>query len=59
LNILCLETLTLKYIFRPDLRARLPEVMELWYTLHEQASGLGNLETLLRYVTAAGRHVTA
>lgn len=36
-------------------------MIRLWYTLHaqvhEQPSGLGSLETLLRYIPAAGRHV--
>jgi hypothetical protein len=46
--------LLLKHIFRPDLRARLPEVLALWYTLHQQEHALGYLEAMMRYVTAAG-----
>ena len=50
--------LLLKHIFRPDLRARLPEVLALWYTLHQQEHALGYLEAMMRYVTAAGQGVT-
>jgi hypothetical protein len=50
--------LTLKYILRPELRERLPAVTALWYSLHEQPSGLDYLQALLRYIVAAGKHVT-
>lgn len=50
--------LALKYINRPELRERLPEVIELWYSLSDQSSGLSHVETLLRYLAAAGKHVT-
>lgn len=50
--------LALKYIYRPELRERLPEVIELWYSLYDQTSGLSHLETLLRYIAAAGKYVT-
>jgi hypothetical protein len=51
--------LVLKHIFRPDLRARLPEVMSLWYTMRQQEHALRYLEAMIRYVTAAGQHVKA
>jgi predicted transposase/invertase (TIGR01784 family) len=50
--------LALKYILRPELRERLPAVTALWYSLHEQPSGLDYLQALLRYIVAAGKHVT-
>lgn len=50
--------LLLKHIFQPDLRARLPEVLALWYTMHEQEHALGYLEAILRYVTAAGEGIS-
>ena len=50
--------LVLKHIFRPDLRARLPEVMALWYTIRQQEHALGYLEAILRYVISAGREIT-
>ncbi|NCC36219.1 MAG: Rpn family recombination-promoting nuclease/putative transposase [Chloroflexia bacterium] len=49
--------LALKYIARPELRERLPEVIALWYSLDDEASGLSHVETLLRYLVAAGKHV--
>lgn len=51
--------LALKHIFRPDLRAQLPEVIRLWYTMQDQAHALGYLEALIRYVTSAGQHINA
>lgn len=51
--------LTLKYIFRPALRARLPEVIALWYTMQHQEYALGYLEALIRYVTSASQHISA
>ena len=51
--------LTLKYIFRPSLRARLPEVLALWYTIQEQERALGYLEAIIRYVTSASQYVSA
>ncbi|WP_129677241.1 hypothetical protein [Candidatus Chloroploca sp. Khr17] len=49
--------MALKYIARPELRERLPEVIALWYSLDDEASGLSHVETLLRYLVAAGKHV--
>jgi hypothetical protein len=51
--------LVLKHIFRPDLRARLPEVMSLWYTLRQQEHALRYLEAVIRYVTSAGQRCQA
>jgi predicted transposase YdaD len=51
--------LVLKHIFRPDLRARLPEVLALWYTIRQQEHALGYLEAILRYVASAGRGIDA
>lgn len=50
--------LALKHIFQPDLRARLPEVIALWYTMHEQPHALGYLEAVLRYLVAAGQGIS-
>lgn len=49
--------LILKHIFMPDLRARLPEVLALWYTIQHQEQALGYLEAILRYVTSAGQGI--
>jgi hypothetical protein len=49
--------LVLKHIFLPDLRARLPEVMALWYTIQHQEYALGYLEAVLRYVTSAAEGI--
>ena len=40
--------LALKYIFHPELRARLPEVIALWYTMRHQEHALGYLEAVIR-----------
>ncbi|PDV97518.1 hypothetical protein CJ255_22285, partial [Candidatus Viridilinea mediisalina] len=37
---------------------RLPEVVELWYSFCDQTSGRDDMLTLLRYLAAAGKHVT-
>ena len=50
--------LVLKHIFRPDLRARLPEVLRLWYTMHQQEHALGYLEAVLRYIVFAGKEIS-
>ncbi|PDV97519.1 hypothetical protein CJ255_22280, partial [Candidatus Viridilinea mediisalina] len=48
----------LKYSSRHDLIERLPEVVELWYSFCDQTSGRDDMLTLLRYLAAAGKHVT-
>ncbi|PDV97558.1 hypothetical protein CJ255_22240, partial [Candidatus Viridilinea mediisalina] len=48
----------LKYSSRHDLIERLPEVVELWYSFCDQISGQDDMLTLLRYLAAAGKHVT-
>jgi predicted transposase/invertase (TIGR01784 family) len=50
--------LVMKHIFRPDLRARLPEVLRLWYTLQQEEHALGYLEAVLRYVVFAGKEIS-
>ena len=50
--------LILKHIFLPDLRARLPEVVALWYTTHHQGHALGYLEAIIRYVTAVAEGIS-
>jgi predicted transposase/invertase (TIGR01784 family) len=50
--------LVMKHIFRPDLRARLPEVFRLWYTMQQQEHALGYLEAVLRYVVFAGKEIS-
>ncbi len=42
--------LTLKYIFRDDLRERLPEILGLLRELEQSSSGLDYVVTLLRYL---------
>ena len=42
--------LTLKYIFRDDLRERLPEILGLLRDLEQSSSGLDYVITLLRYL---------
>jgi predicted transposase/invertase (TIGR01784 family) len=42
--------LTLKYIFRDELRERLPEILGLLRALEQSSSGLDYLITLLRYL---------
>lgn len=51
--------LALKYVFRPELRARLSEVVALWYTMRHQERALGYLEAVIRYVTSAGQGINA
>lgn len=51
--------LVLKHIFQPDLRARLPEVIALWYTIRQRAHALGYLEAVIRYVMSAGQEISA
>ncbi len=45
--------LTLKYIFRDDLRERLPGILALLRALEQSSSGLDYLHTLLRYLAQA------
>ena len=51
--------LLLKHIFRGDLRRQLPEIMKLWYTMHQQEHALWYLEAVIRYVASAGQNVSA
>ena len=46
--------LTLKYIFRDDLRERLPEILGLLRDLEQSSSGLDYVITLLRYLAQQG-----
>ena len=48
----------LQSIFAPDLGAQLPEILRLVKELTEPKTALQWLETALRYVAAAGRHVS-
>ena len=50
-------TLTLKYIFRPELSDRLPELVGLLRQLADQETGLEYVETVLRYLVQAARYV--
>ena len=45
--------LTLKYIFREELRERLPGILGLLRALEQSSSGLDYLQTLLRYLAQA------
>jgi len=45
--------LTLKYIFRDELRQRLPQILELLRELAQSSSGLDYVRTLLRYLAQA------
>lgn len=45
--------LALKYIFRDELRERLPGILELLRALEQRSSGLDYLYTLLRYLAQA------
>ncbi|SBT08544.1 hypothetical protein ACCAA_580027 [Candidatus Accumulibacter aalborgensis] len=45
--------LTLKYIFRDELRDRLPEILGLLRDLAQSSNGLGYVRTLLRYLAQA------
>lgn len=49
--------LTLKYIFREELRERLPEILGLLRALEQSSSGLDYLITLLRYLTQGARRL--
>ena len=48
----------LRSIFAPDLGAQLPEILRLVNELTEPKTALQWLETALRYVAAAGRHIS-
>lgn len=50
--------LLLKYIFREDLRQRLPDIVTLLGKLSEQRTGLEYLETVLRYLSCATDRIT-
>ena len=49
--------LTLKYIFREELRERLPEILGLLRALEQSSSGLDYLITLLRYLAQGARRL--
>jgi len=49
--------LTLKYIFRPELREQLSDLMTLLRALAEQETGLEYVETVLRYLTQAASQI--
>lgn len=51
--------LALKYIFREDLRNRLPEIIGLLQQLSEQRTGLGYVEAVLRYLAQASESITS
>lgn len=51
--------LVLKYIFRDELRERLPEVMQLLTELSQQQYGLQYIEVVLRYLVAGTEKVDA
>ena len=50
--------LTLKYVFRPELRDRLPGIVALLREVTAQESGLATLETLLRYLSVSTEWVS-
>ncbi len=45
--------LVAKYIFRPDLRKKLPEILSLFHAVADRRTALEILEVLLRYVVRA------
>jgi predicted transposase/invertase (TIGR01784 family) len=49
--------LVLKYIFRRELRRRLPEILGLLRELGDQRRGLEFLQVLLKYLAVAGRYL--
>ncbi len=49
---------TLKYIFTPDLRYKLQEILELFLELKDKKKGTEYLEVLLRYLTRSARDLT-
>lgn len=48
----------LKYIFTPELRHKLPEVLKLFWELKDKTKSTEYLEVLLRYLTASARDLT-
>lgn len=50
--------LTLKYVFRPELRDHLPDIVALFRDVTAQESGLAALETLLRYLSVSTEWVS-
>jgi len=44
--------LLFKYIFKPELRHKLPEIFSLFQTLMEKETGLQYLETVIRYLAS-------
>jgi hypothetical protein len=57
-NILRVGLLLLKYIFRPDLRHRLGEIIGLLRAISERRTGLEYLETILRYIANSVERVS-
>jgi predicted transposase/invertase (TIGR01784 family) len=49
---------TLKYIFTPELRYKLREILELFLELKDKKKGTEYLEVLLRYLTRSARDLT-
>ncbi len=49
---------TLKYIFMPDLRHKLPGILELFLELGSKTRGTEYLEALLRYLAKSARDLT-
>jgi predicted transposase/invertase (TIGR01784 family) len=49
---------TLKYIFKPELRYKLPEIFELFLELKDKKKGTEYLEVLLRYLTRSAKTLT-
>ena len=47
--------LTLKYIFRDELRQRVPEILALLRDLEQSSNGLDYIRTLLRYLAQAAK----
>jgi predicted transposase/invertase (TIGR01784 family) len=49
---------TLKYIFTPELRYKLPEVLHLFRELKDKTKGTEYFEVLLRYLSNSARGIT-
>ncbi|MCK4763036.1 MAG: Rpn family recombination-promoting nuclease/putative transposase [Candidatus Aminicenantes bacterium] len=49
---------TLKYIYTPELRHRLPEILQLFHDLTDKKKGAEYLGVLLRYLTGSARNLT-
>ncbi|MCK4766521.1 MAG: Rpn family recombination-promoting nuclease/putative transposase [Candidatus Aminicenantes bacterium] len=49
---------TLKYIFKPELSHKLPEILQLFHDLTDKKKGTEYLEVLLRYLTGSANNLT-